>query len=727
MPQKLLGVPRPAVDSVVAQMVAQSFHQLLDQLAEQFMLLQEQNCRLMAQNSQLAATRCEGHTGPRTPPSTTAEACPWSVTAPQMLCRYSLFDAAPIPLGDEPAKCWEPEVSEGSSRSRSDEHHLSSAPAPELVLLPAWTGQRIPTEPSTSVSNRKFCGDPTWSCSRVVRFGDSMKDGSLLQRCVVRPSSRWQIIWDLMSVIITGYDTLSIPMQVFELTKTKFGSIMNWVVTVFWSLDLVFSFFVGFNAGGVIELRPVKIAKRYLRTWFPLDLVILTIDWVVTLSGSGAMHSFGIIRLSKSLRIVRVLRAFRLLRIVKVMYEISELTELIYSESLLTFIGVAKLMVCILVVNHFIACGWYFIGTLDVHEEFRSWVNSVEDDWGGEPPVRYSYSTSFHWSLTQFTPASMEVVPRNTVERIYAACVLIFALVMFSSFVSSITSAMTRMREIHLEQSRQRERVRRYIQNNRVSLELGNRINSFLKEQGYVTKARATMGDITAFKLLPEPMMAELNREVFMPHILPHPLFHHLHEVESTCLVNACHLAMSEQALVKGQAFFRRGEQATQVIFITRGVSKYFHGVVDTCPTEVGRGGYICEMCLWVPWCHHGQLFAAPLCEFISLDPSKFAEIAREALCYRAIQMYAEQYVEFLTRTCNCEYLSDVWSNFDASQEMAQRAFEMFLQDESTDRDTYLHPPSGILKRMQRRLQSLEHELWTHLPFVSGSRNPVSV
>jgi len=712
--------------------MAESFHELLDKLAEQFKLLKEQNGQLIKQNSQLVAMRRDRHTLLRTPASTPREPCPWSVTTPHALCGSSLFDEAPMPIADKPAQRYDLEESETSSEAQdvcnqscSAEHNLTSfcaqehnktstastriacldTTASELVLLPAWSGPRYPSEMSTTPSGRNLAVKYS-SLSTIIRFGDAMRDQSRLQRFVVQPSSRIQITWDLLSVVVMGYDTLSIPMQVFNLAQTEFALIMNWIVTLFWSADLLLSFFVGFHSGGVVELRPVKIARRYLRTWFPLDICILTTDWIIALSDSSSMDLFGIIRISKSLRIVRVLRAFRLFRLVKVIFLISEFTEFITSENLLTFLGVAKLMICILLVNHFIACGWYFIGTLDVHEGKRSWVLAVEKDWGGEPPVEYSYTTSFHWSLTQFTPASMEVVPRNTVERIYTAFILILALVMFSSFVSSITSAMTRLHETNLERRRQRERVRRYIHHNKVSLQLGNRINSFLKKQGYVTKVRATMSDIAAFKLLPEPLKTELHREVFMPYLLPHPFFHHLYEVDRTCITNYCHLAMSEQSVLKGQVFFRRGEQATQAFFITAGVSKYFFGVFDSSPTEISHGAFVCEMCLWLRWQHRGQMFAAPFCEFLTLESSKFAGIAAQAVSYPAMQLYAQHYLECLTRACKSELLSDVWSSFDASQEMAQRSFEMFLQEQGEQivSDGVTNP--GIFKRMQGKLRS---------------------
>ena len=89
-------------------------------------------------------------------------------------------------------------------------------------------------------------------------------------------------------------------------------------------------------------------------------------------------------------------------------------------------------------VNHVVACIWVALGTTD----------SAGGTWWGEKygtadadDVPYQYLTSLHWSLTQFTPASIDVRPVNSVERAVVVVVIVLGMVIFSSFVSLITSA----------------------------------------------------------------------------------------------------------------------------------------------------------------------------------------------------------------------------------------------------------------------------------------------
>merc|ERR1711976_627070 len=101
-----------------------------------------------------------------------------------------------------------------------------------------------------------------------------------------------------------------------------------------------------------------------------------------------------------------------------------------------------------------------------------------------------------HWSLTQFTPASMEVRPHNLGERVYSIIVLLFALITFSSFLGSITTAMTALRRRHSEQARQQSILRRYFTDNHISVELSQRIWKFIKNTHFARRDRTRTIDV---------------------------------------------------------------------------------------------------------------------------------------------------------------------------------------------------------------------------------------
>jgi hypothetical protein len=278
-----------------------------------------------------------------------------------------------------------------------------------------------------------------------------------------------------------------------------------------------------------------------LKTWFPLDITLLSIDWITTFIADPSFSLVGSVRMAKALRIAKGLRALKLLRVFKVLSSCAPYVDEFKSDNLLTMVDILKLLLLIVMVCHYIACGWYAIGTLSRSEkwlppESRTWVDFVEED----VPADYSYSktylyaTSMHWSVTQFTPASMEVNPRNEIERTYAILVVLSGVVMFSSLVSTITNTMTKLRERNAERAIQRHLVRQYLSDARISVRLAHRIFSFLRKQGYIVQSRLHEGDVAVLKELPEKTLKHLHCEVYAPALVAHPFFHRFDELDGT-------------------------------------------------------------------------------------------------------------------------------------------------------------------------------------------------
>merc|ERR1719498_1010579 len=111
-------------------------------------------------------------------------------------------------------------------------------------------------------------------------------------------------------------------MSAFDLPFETFMDVISYIISTFWTIDLVLNFFTGFHLkGGNLELRLRKTAQLYLKTWFPVDMTLIAIDWVVIVmdqtvlvpDGEGRSGTSSA-RLMKSVRAMRILRSIRLLR-----------------------------------------------------------------------------------------------------------------------------------------------------------------------------------------------------------------------------------------------------------------------------------------------------------------------------------------------------------------------------------------------------------------------------
>mmetsp|Transcript_61069 Transcript_61069/g.189172 ORF Transcript_61069/g.189172 Transcript_61069/m.189172 type:complete len:766 (-) Transcript_61069:51-2348(-) len=545
-----------------------------------------------------------------------------------------------------------------------------------------------------------------------------MKD--LVRRCILKPDDRRHLTWDLMSLGFLSYDVLGTPLEIFEPPDSTFRKVMEMTTLIFWTLDILVTFFCGYHTVKTIEMRPSKIALHYLKTWFVVDFAIVMLEW---LSVGGA----GILRAGK---VIRGARIIRMLRIIKVQVLFEQLHDFIRSETSMMVFQIGRLVVFILVINHFVACGWWAVGTLVEDVDVR-WTDRVKL---ADEGFAYSYLTSLHWALTQFTPASMEVVPTNKWERAYTILVLMLGLGAFSSFLASISSLMTQLRQLKTLQHKEDMLIRRYLMEHGVSFELGNHIMFFFREnRRFVKRKRLVEEDVKALTQLPESLRIKLHWEVYEPAITPHPLFFDLNMRDHSGLVEICHRSMNESMLGQGHELFHFGKVAERMYFVSKGTMSYQpgRGLQDfLSPTssmtrpftsqdgddsiEVGTGRWISEMVLWMNWIHRGTVMAVGTTELVELEAKKFHEHARHRFaCFNHCRHYARLYVQRIAEKCKDkeELPEDTWGNVDELQMIVHETSERLDRDTKKSMTGVLDLLLGVFAKQDGSAPTLRHAM----------------
>eukprot|EP00439_Symbiodinium_sp_Y106_P064279 s1886_g10.t1 len=289
--------------------------------------------------------------------------------------------------------------------------------------------------------------------TNVLQFNDTYQDESCLQRFVVGPESQVQFVWAMMATCFIIWDTATIPLEMFPVDRV-FGQVMTVVAvtsSVFWIIDLPLHFLFGVQTGGAIELRPLQLAKLYMRSWLLADILIIVLD--VTLLSFEALASDvdPVFRSGRFLRTLRLVRLVRLLRVGKLERQVMKIANRFLSTYSLMALrtwatsvfgelsvwwggggGVAGYLAIMLAMNHLIACCWYGVGAWTQH--LGNWL----DRFSQTPPanseaipresVSEAYVASLHWSLTQFTPSTNPIAPGNAWERFYAIWVILLAM-----------------------------------------------------------------------------------------------------------------------------------------------------------------------------------------------------------------------------------------------------------------------------------------------------------
>jgi len=440
-------------------------------------------------------------------------------------------------------------------------------------------------------------------------------------------------------------------------------------------------------------MRLTKTARAYIRSWFALDFLLVTLDWC-TLFLEDIMTYFGMTRGVKLLRISRLVRLLRLFRLFRVFGKFPsippELAHFIDPDMLHTSMRVGSWIVAILFLNHLIACGWYGLGSGVTG--IPTWVEVCRQEYVRnniiEPDLPWYYATSLHWTLTQFTPASMEVVPENTYERFFAVATILCAIIFFSSFLSSIAAAVALFRRKREEQHINNANLIRFLQENHVSLDLAGHIQAFLSMQQTQRSVvhRVHESDVPQLKQLSEPLKERLASEVFMPVLVEHPLFRGIKMTTETCCTALCTGAMSMQSVLASQHVFSLGDECRAMHFIVAGEMAYFHGV-RTKPISgsqhanvmVKAKTWVCEYVLLVTWEHQGLMTTLRMpCELALLSAAAFQNVLLQWPDVRDFcRRYALLFLEEMGQT-DAE-LSDLPTDEVDVQSIAERALKSEL------------------------------------------------
>lgn len=495
-------------------------------------------------------------------------------------------------------------------------------------LVGAWQSDPTVVRPFHSVRSTAGTVSLDGHYHTYVLSGDSC-----LQPLFLHPSSQKRFLWDLISMALVTNDILVIPfVAAFELSRGGSLQVMNAIEAIFWTLDVLMSFLTGYREKQYTVMLQSRIARRYMRSWFLLDLLIVMVDWTLLLWGDTLASL-------KTFSFIRVLRVVRLLNVVKFMHIVR---DKIRREVTFICFDMAIITALLLVANHAIACAWYAVGALADSHGYSSWVAQHKML---SRSVFYRYSTALHWSLTQFAGGSMEIVPYNASERIFAVFVSIFSMIASSWFVSILTAYLADLQRISTDEIRQFWLLRRYLHDWHVSLDVGTRVQRYADYMYKRQKQRVQTKDVCLLALLSEPLRDELRSETVRRHLRPHPLFG-----DRGVQTRAFTRAIFEVSLVRGDAIFLCGERARAMHFVTCAGAMIYQlarpsGRLHTSDF-MDDEEWLCEAPLWTVWAHVGDAHAVKECQMVCVRAEEFgAALQMERTLWTLAQKYASLFV----------------------------------------------------------------------------------
>lgn len=546
--------------------------------------------------------------------------------------QHSHHSHAPLPLALQDITA--PHSAGGNVKSPT---FANSRKAQFFEVLPIWRRSKkhhVTHVVKATDANRKSSGlqktatavDPAASASAGLMQSEPQKDNrDRLTRIlhIINPNDPRRGMWDMTSLFLVLYDMVTIPLEFFDPPVTAFVTFMKWTTRMFWSTDMPLSFLTGYvTHEGFIEMRPKMIAIRYAKSWLVLDILIVAVDWMEVVMEANS--SMGFARMGKASRTFRIVRMLRLLRLARMREVLTLITERINSEKVVIIADILKALLIILALAHLIACVWFAVGSSGDLE--GSWIDNAGYL---RAPIVDKYFISLHWSIAQFAGGMDEVTPNRSSERIFAIGMFIFAFIVASVFVSSITSSMTQLNIVGSQSSQQVSALRRYLYQNGISNKLAVRVQR--NAQHAVTEQLRQLPEtaVVLLNVVSEPLRIEIHTEMYGPVLKAHPFFAKYIDECPQVMRKVCHIATQIVNVSTGDVIFCAGEIPSEpkMYIICNGDLEY---EFQDETANLGANHWVSEAVLWVEWMHRGSLTALSDARLCVVDAKNFQRLCSE-------------------------------------------------------------------------------------------------
>jgi len=327
----------------------------------------------------------------------------------------------------------------------------------------------------------------------------------------IDPSGTRRTVWDLITMVFTFYEVIFGPFYLgFEFYPSAGVMRFELLKDIFFFLEIFLNFHTGYFKDGVLIVSHKKIAKRYLKTWFSVDLLAnLPYGEIIAIADGGISHFIHGRIYGASLQYSRVLKLLRTFKWFKIKKVLTKYQDHIESRVMIGVLGLFSLLLYVIFLAHWLACIWHLTGLKSLEVEPESWL-SVHGYQAESVPERYV--TSLFWAITtMLTVGYGDITPVNIIERI----VNIFGMLLGCAvFAYSMNSIGLMFRNINLERNKKRQKyylISKYMKRRNVPKDMQITIKRYL-DYLFEHQSETISEEKHALSLLSDNLQGELTK-----------------------------------------------------------------------------------------------------------------------------------------------------------------------------------------------------------------------
>ncbi|KAM7285892.1 potassium/sodium hyperpolarization-activated cyclic nucleotide-gated channel 2 [Ixodes scapularis] len=459
--------------------------------------------------------------------------------------------------------------------------------------------------------------------------------------CIIHPCSNFRLYWNLCMVLllVSNLTVLPVTISFFNDDLSIRWIAFNCVLDAVFLFDIIVNFRTGLlnrdNSKQII-LDPRKVACRYIRTWFFLDLIsTIPVDYAFLLlnqdhSGSYQLLNAG--RALRNLRIAKMLSLLRLLRLSRLVRYVSRLEEVYFLNRSSVFVRIVNLICMMLLISHWNGCLQFLVPMLRGFPS-NSWVaiNELEEK---------SWFEQYSWSLFKAVSQMLCVgygrfPPQSLADMWLTLLSIISGVACYAFLLGHVTNLILSLDSSSRQYKEKIKQVEEYMAYHKLPSGLRQRITDYFEHryQGKFFDEEAIFGELSGG--LREDLITFNCRSL----VESVPFFANADANFVSDVVSK----LKYEVFQPGDVIVKEGTLGIKMYLIQEGIVNILMSNGDVA-ISLSDGSYFGEMCLLTNQRNVASVRAETYCNLFSLSVEHFtAVLAAYPLMQRTLECTASE------------------------------------------------------------------------------------
>jgi hypothetical protein len=424
---------------------------------------------------------------------------------------------------------------------------------------------------------------------------------------VIHPESKLMILWESLIVIVTLYNYIIIPFRVaFQVGTREEWLIFDLIADGILIGDILLRFNIGFIDQGELVEDKKQIQKHYRSTELTLDLIAsFPADLIVRLFLNGSATT-----LISFLRFPRLLRGIHCFEIFKRWENNVNVNSAV--------IRMIQLIMMIFLIDHWVACLWFFIGDA-ARFAGESWLTTASLDFA--PPIT-QYMSSLYWSITTLTTVGYgDITPTTDLEIAFTLTVMFLGVSMYAFIIGNVTSLIA---NFDANKSHFREKltqIQSYMRARQIPYPLQQQVRDYYQ---YMWEYNRDISlDLSFLDELPHSLKTQMYLYLYRELLSKVPLF----QDADSGFIEDLIVKLKPRILPPNDYIIREEQIGQEMYFIKRGEVEAFSEKTGRVYRQMSAGSFFGEIALIYSSRRTASVKTLTYCELFVLYKDDFEQV----------------------------------------------------------------------------------------------------